>query len=240
MAGLTALVALTILMLADPLPSTFAQACPEVQVVFARGSGEDPGVGRTGQAFVDVLRSLVGGMSLDVYPVNYRASRAWDTGLDGVRDAGAHVVSMASDCPNTQMVLGGYSQGAAVMGFVTAPARAGGTDIDSATMPEAMAPAIASHVSAVVLFGMPNGHAMNFLNEPRAAVRSLYRPKTIQLCAPRDPVCAADGVDPSLHSGDVPDRDMVDKGARFAADHLDGLSPRPDPVVRSSHGSFAI
>nr|MEA1123053.1 cutinase family protein [Mycobacterium shigaense] len=29
-----------------------AEPCPDVQVVFARGTGEDPGVGPTGQAFV--------------------------------------------------------------------------------------------------------------------------------------------------------------------------------------------
>ncbi|MCK8647237.1 cutinase family protein, partial [Mycobacterium colombiense] len=34
------------------IPSASAQ-CPDVQVVFARGTGEAPGVGPTGQAFVD-------------------------------------------------------------------------------------------------------------------------------------------------------------------------------------------
>ncbi|MGZ4562868.1 MAG: cutinase family protein, partial [Mycobacterium sp.] len=33
------------------IPSAAAQ-CPDVQVVFARGTGEAPGVGSTGQAFV--------------------------------------------------------------------------------------------------------------------------------------------------------------------------------------------
>ena len=37
------------------IPSASAQ-CPDVQVVFARGTGEAPGVGPTGQAFVDSLR----------------------------------------------------------------------------------------------------------------------------------------------------------------------------------------
>src|SRR5947209_16820689 len=97
---------------APALPSAAAQPCPDVQVVFARGTGEAPGVGPTGQAFVDDLRGRVGGKSLDVYPVNYPASNEWATGVDGIRDAGAHIVSTAHDCPNTKMVLGGYSQGA--------------------------------------------------------------------------------------------------------------------------------
>ena len=133
--------------------------CPDVQVVFARGTGEAPGVGPTGQAFVDALHQRVGGRSFDVYPVNYPATDQWDTGIDGVRDAGAHVVSMAHDCPKTQMVLGGYSQGAAVMGFVTSAAVPDG--IDPNTVPKPLAPDVANHVSSVVLFGMPNVRAMN-------------------------------------------------------------------------------
>src|ERR1700761_1047947 len=50
------------------VPSASAQPCPDVQVVFARGTGEPPGVGPTGQAFVDSLRTRVGGRSLEVYP----------------------------------------------------------------------------------------------------------------------------------------------------------------------------
>jgi len=83
------------------------QPCPDVEVVFARGTGDPPGVGPTGQAFVDALRPQVGEKSLDVYPVNYPATDQWATGVDEVRDAGAHVVSPAGSCPKTQMVLGG-------------------------------------------------------------------------------------------------------------------------------------
>jgi len=71
-------------------PPVSAQPCPDTQVVFARGTGEDPGVGPTGQAFVDALRDRLPGKSVDVYPVNYPASDQWSTGLDGIRDAGSH------------------------------------------------------------------------------------------------------------------------------------------------------
>lgn len=57
------------------VPSAVAQPCPDVQVLFARGTGEATGVGPTGRAFIDSLRSRVGGKSLDVYPVDYPASR---------------------------------------------------------------------------------------------------------------------------------------------------------------------
>ncbi|OOK66611.1 cutinase family protein [Mycobacterium kansasii] len=45
------------------------------------------------------MRSRLGGKTFGVYPVNYPASDQWDTGIDGIRDASAHVVSMAGSCP---------------------------------------------------------------------------------------------------------------------------------------------
>ena len=116
-------------------------------MVFARGTDDPPGVGPTGQAFVDSLRPRIGGKSLGVYAVDYPATYDWgNAGAEGVADAGAHVVSMAHDCPDTQMVLGGYSQGAAVMGFVTSAAVPPG--IDPATVPKPLDPEVADHVSS--------------------------------------------------------------------------------------------
>ncbi|OBH32385.1 cutinase [Mycobacterium sp. E342] len=216
------------------LPSAAAQ-CPDVQVVFARGTGEDPGVGPTGQAFVDALHSRVGARSFDVYPVNYPASDQWDTGIDGVRDAGAHVVSMAHDCPNTKMVLGGYSQGAAVMGFVTSPSVPDG--IDPNTVPKPLDPSVAQHVSSVVLFGMPNVRAMNFLGEPPVVIGPTFADKTIKVCATEDPVCS-DGMNFAAHNTYADDGAMIDKGVAFASSHLDGGSGGPATQVSSGRGSF--
>ncbi len=211
---------------APVLPSAAAQPCPDVQVVFARGTGEAPGVGGTGQAFIDNLRPRLGGKSLDVYPVNYPASNEWDTGLDGIRDAGAHVVSMAHDCPNTKMVLSGYSQGAAVMGFVTSAAVPDG--VDPATVPKPLDPEVANHVSSVVLFGTPNVRAMNFLGEPPLTIGPLYQSKTIKICAPEDPVCS-DGMNFAAHDTYASGGAMVDQGAAFAAGRL-ATGPAPGPT----------
>lgn len=153
---------------ASSVPVGSAQPFPDVEVIFARGTGEPAGVGPTGQAFVDSLGSRIGGNSVDVYPVSYQASQEWATGVDGIRDAAAHVQSTAASCPQTQMVLGGYSQGAAVIGFVTSAAVPEG--VDPATVPKPLAAETAKHVSAVVLYGMPNVRAMNFLGEPRIVI----------------------------------------------------------------------
>ena len=45
------------------IPGAFAAACPDVEV-FARATTEPPGIGAVGQAFVDSLRSQVGGKSI--------------------------------------------------------------------------------------------------------------------------------------------------------------------------------
>src|SRR6201986_1551710 len=212
---------------------TASADCPDVQVVFARGTGEAPGVGPTGQAFVDALHQRVGGRSFDVYPVNYPASDQWETGIDGVRDAGAHVVSMAHDCPNTQMVLSGYSQGAAVMGFVTSAAVPDG--IDPNTVPKPISPDHANHVSSVVLFGMPNVRAMNFLGQPPVVIGPTYAAKTIKVCVPEDPVCS-DGTNFAAHDTYAADGDTINQGADFAASRVQGNPSAPISVA--SGGSF--
>ena len=210
-----------------------------MEVVFARGTGDPPGVGPTGQAFVDALRSRVGGRSFEVYPVNYPATEQWATGLDGIRDAGAHVVSTANSCPNTKMVLGGYSQGAAVMGFVTSAAVPDG--IDPATVPKPLQPEVADHVAAVVLYAMPNVRAMNFLGQPPVVIGPTYQTKTIKVCAPEDPICS-DGMNFAAHDTYADDGAMIEQGVNFAASRL-AASPNPTPhgpasVVASPGGGF--
>jgi cutinase len=213
--------ALTAAALPAAAPPASAAPCPDTEVVFARGTGEDPGVGPTGQAFVDAMRARLAGRSMGVYPVDYPASDQWSTGLDGIRDAGAHVVSMAGSCPTTKMVLGGYSQGAAVMGFVTSPAVPDSIppDVDPATIPKPLQPDVADHVAAVVLFGTPNVRAMDFLGQPQIVIGPLYQAKTINVCAPEDPICS-DGMNFAAHDGYADDGSVIAEGADFAASRL--------------------
>jgi cutinase len=193
-----------------------AEPCPDVEAVFARGTTEPPGVGAIGQAFVDSLRSKIGGKSLGVYPVNYPASTDFPTALDGIRDGSSHVESMAANCPKTKMVLGGYSQGAAVMGFITSAAIPDG--INAADVPQPMPPDVADHVAAVTLFGTPSTRFMNTVGAPPIIIGPLYQPKTIELCATADPVCS-NGGDWAAHNS-YADDGMVEQGASFAASHL--------------------
>lgn len=205
-------------------PSATAEPCPDVEVVFARGSGEPPGIGGIGRPFVDALRSEIGAKSLTVYAVNYPASTDFDnpafpgTVIDGIRDASSHIESMVASCPNTREVLGGYSQGAAVAGYTTSATVPPGVPADK--VPPPMPPAIAQHVAAVTLFGTPTGQFLQKYNAPPLTIGPLYAPKTIQLCAPGDPVCASGGDGGLAAHTSYPGNGMTSQAADFVAGRL--------------------
>ena len=186
------------------LPTADADPCPDVEIVFARGTTEPPGVGGIGQAFVDLLRSQLGGRSVGVYAVDYPASRDFDVSTPaGANDASTHIQSMAANCPNTRMVLGGYSQGAGVI------------DLSTTAMP----PQVADHVAAAALFGAPKSAFAHTLSPgPLPAIGPLYATKTIALCVPNDPICS-DGWDMRAHVAYV-ETGMVNQAATFAASRV--------------------
>ena len=156
------------------IPTGSAAGCPDVEVVFARGRLEPPGVGILGNAFISALRSKVN-KNIGVYAVKYDADTAVD---QGANDMSGHVQYMVGNCPNTRLVLGGYSLGAAATDVVLA-------------VPSAMwgftnpLPAGAdTHIAAVALFG--NGAAWI---GPITNFNPLYSDRTIELCHGADPVC---------------------------------------------------
>jgi len=217
------------------LPTAHAADCPDALAVFARGTTEAPGNGFVGDAFVSTLRNQVAPKTLDVYSVDYPATTDFPTAVDGIRDARNHIVSTAAACPKTKMVLGGFSQGAAVMGFVTAGTIPDG--VEAGDVPAPMPPEIAEHVSAVVLFGKPSARFMKAINDPPVVVGPLYQVKAKELCENDDVVCDPHGSSFDAHNSYV-DTGMVNQGATFAlgqlqagwaADALNPLSTTPTP-----------
>jgi len=202
------------------VPVASADPCPDVEVVFARGTFEAPGVGGVGQAFVDALRDRVGSKSVDVYPVNYPASLDFATAADGVVDAANKIRDIANSCPNTKMVLGGFSQGAAVVAYTTVDSIPTGYQLPPGiTGP--MAPEVAKHVAAVALFGKPSSGFMQMFQNgaPPITVGHLYTGKTTDLCIPEDSVCSPTGSDFGAHNLYV-DNGMTTQAAEFAARQL--------------------
>ena len=207
-------------------------SCASVEVVFARGTFEAPGVGATGQAFVDALNARLPGKTVDVYAVNYPASLDFGQAADGIADASNKIETIAASCPNTKIVLGGYSQGAAVAGYTTTDPVPAGFALP-AGITGTMPPAIAPHVAAVVLFGTPDTWFLNLAdrNAPPITVGQLYTAKTLQLCATGDPVCFPGGLERAAHSS-YKDNGMADQAADFAARQL--IAPAPAAAVQQT------
>jgi cutinase len=210
-------------MLSAPINIATASAapCPDVEVTFARATTEAHGVGVVGQQFVDALRSQVGGRSLGVYAVNYPASDDFVPSVNaGTSDASGHVQSMITNCPNTKMVLGGYSQGALVIDQITIAQMP-----VAGFVPETLSADQADHVAALALFGNPSDR---YLGAPVSTVSPWYGAKAIDLCAPGDPVCSPGGLfqvpthDEMFSSEHLsyPHSGMPAQAATFVASHL--------------------
>jgi cutinase len=218
-----AMVTIWVALLSAPinLAPAFAAPCPDVEVTFARATTEPPGVGVVGREFVDALRSQVGGRSVGVYPVNYPASEDFVPSANaGASDASAHVESMIANCPNTKMVLGGYSQGAMVIDQITVAQFP-----IAGLVPATLSADQADHVAALALFGNP---ADRYLGAPVSTVSPWYGAKAIDLCAPGDPICTPGGAlaapthDEMFSAAHLsyPSSGMPAQAAAFAASHL--------------------
>lgn len=207
-------VAAIVCVAASLVPTAVATAadCPDAEVIFARGRFEPAGVGRIGQAFVDALRADTP-KSVGVYAVNYIAD--WDI-VPGAIDMSKHMQYMATNCPNTRLVPGGYSLGAAAVDVVLGVTQ---SQFGYNPLPASVAP----HVAAVVLFG--NG-TRSIFGPVSASNSPVYGPKTIDQCNVDDPIC--NGIDPNTladnwnsHLQDAYiGSGLVDQAARFAADRL--------------------
>jgi cutinase len=185
------------------VPVAAADGCPDAEVVFARGTGEPVGPGGPGQAFFDSLTSQLPGKTVNLYPVDYPSTNDYvNSAHAGADDAVAHVQGTAASCPKTKIVLGGYSQGAAVMDMTS----------------HRLSPQVANRVAAVALFGNPqSSYAKSLSDSQIPAIESGYSPKTIDICLPNDNICA-EGGSIIAHLGYVPD--ATDQAATFVAQKL--------------------
>ncbi len=178
--------------------------CPDIEVVFARGTDEGAGLGRIGDAFVDSLRGKVGGRSVGAYAVNYPADYDFLAAASGANDASAHIQYMMGACPNTRLVLGGYSQGAAVMDVIAA------VPIPVIGFDNPLPPNTPDFVAAIAVFGNPSAK----LGLP-LTVSPVWGGRAIDLCNPDDPICQMDGGSVPAHRAYT--GGPVDQAAGFVA-----------------------
>lgn len=138
--------------------SSSSSACvtgDAVHMIIARASQEPPGTGVIGQVATQVQAQLPGS---DVVAVEYPATLANYTASEGagVTAMTALATEYAGRCPDSKMVLMGYSQGAQVAADVLC----GTDDGDTFNMTQALPEDVARKVSAAVLMGDPS-KAMN-------------------------------------------------------------------------------
>ena len=190
---------------------TASAACHDAEVVFARGRQESPGAGILGNAFVSALRSR-GNRDVGLYAVQYPANTEVTVGAN---DMSAHVQSIINNCPNTRVVLGGYSLGSAVTDVVMAAPGA----MFGFTNP--LPPGADQHIAAVALFG--NGTRWV---GPIANFNPVYTDRTIDLCHGADPICNpadphtwSDNWNQHMAGGYIQDG-MVNQAADFVAGKL--------------------
>ena len=210
-AGATVASVLAVLTAVSPFGVPAASAapkCSDIEFVFARGTDEPPGIGRVGQALVDTLRPMVKGKSIGTYAVDYPASYDFLAVGGGATDASKHVQSTVATCPDTKIVLGGYSQGAAVVDVVaTSPLAGLGY---TAPLPAAAVP----HVAAVVVFGNPSAR----IGQPLTRMSPDFGSRTADLCNTADPICSL-GKDFNSHVR-YPESGLVKVAAQWVTKHV--------------------
>ncbi|TDZ51841.1 Cutinase [Colletotrichum trifolii] len=130
-----------------PTNRSTAVACPDVAVIFARGTNEPGNVGfLTGPPFFDALRTYMNGTgSIAVQGVNNYPAQPAGFFAGGSKNGASFMAEVASRtramCPNTRITMSGYSQGSQVARLAIAQ----------------LAPDVRAKVSSVVLFGDPLG-----------------------------------------------------------------------------------
>jgi cutinase len=207
-------------LLASPAVAPVAHAfdCPDAEVIFARGTNEPAGLGRVGDSLVDSLRQQTG-LNILPYGVNYAASKLQLHGGDGANDTIDRVKKSVETCPNTKIVLGGYSQGASVMDIVA------GVPIGGISWGNKLPEQYAKNIAAVVTFGDVADRAGGTLPSQSALLGS----KAMDYCNPNDPIChAGSGNEWSGHTeGYVPV--YTTQAAQFVASKLLGGTAQTAP-----------
>jgi cutinase len=185
-----------------------APACSNVEVVFARGTGEAPGLGILGGPLASRIRSAVPGQSVTTYAVNYPADFAQVGDGQGATDLSRHVEQTVASCPDTDLVIGGYSQGASVVDIALGVGGFLGRG-------QVLSANAAAHVKAVTVFGNPLRAGGGSLETANTAVKG----RVLDQCNVGDPVCGG-GANFAAHLA-YATNGAVTKAAQFAVSHLD-------------------
>ncbi|KAL0933103.1 cutinase [Colletotrichum truncatum] len=153
-----------------PTNATAQVNCPDVAILFARGTNEPGNVGfLTGPPFFDALKTYMNGTgSIAVQGVNNYPAIASGFFAGGSKNGASFMAKVAtstqSKCPNTKLTMSGYSQGSQVARLAIAQ----------------MPPDAQAKVSSVVLFGDPLGGK---------AIQGIDSTRLLVVCHTGDNIC---------------------------------------------------
>lgn len=167
-------------------PAAQAADCPDVDVSFARGTNDAPGLGDVGNAFARALTARLPDKAVDIYAVDYPANLDFVLAGDGANDMSRHVQDVARACPKTQFVLGGFSQGAGVVDVLM------GTNGTGLTFNNPLPRDLDDRIAAIVLIGNPKAWPVAGV-DLNLAIRPDQQSKVIDLCNPGDFICDPNG-----------------------------------------------
>jgi acetylxylan esterase len=130
--------------------------CASVSIITARASTEAAGEGITGALVTQIVNASA--QTVSRASVSYPATLGNYAGssLQGINALKTQLTNLVNSCPNTKVVLLGYSQGAHVVLDVIGGGQGG--SLGTATAP--IATNIATHVQAIATFGDPR-HVVN-------------------------------------------------------------------------------
>lgn len=125
--------------------------------------------------------------------MNYPADFDFLAADEGAEDAAERIAMVAQRCPDTKLVLGGYSQGAAVIDMLAGvgPLGPGLGEVGSA--PPLSSP-FAERISAVAVFGNPADRFGTPLS-----ITGSFAGRAIDLCNSADPICSPQGDTMTAH-----------------------------------------
>ncbi|KAI6783468.1 uncharacterized protein J7T54_005497 [Emericellopsis cladophorae] len=156
-------------------------ACRAVTLIYARGTGQAGNIGdpaAVGPLFFNSLASRIGRTNLAVQGVTYPANVAgFLAGGDaaGSRTLASLAQRAATQCPRTQIVLSGYSQGAQLVHNAAAQ----------------LSSAVTNRITAVLTFGDPKQ------NQPFGSIPSS---RTRVICRAGDTICAGSIIPNGAHT----------------------------------------
>lgn len=183
------------------------QCAQGVHIIAARGTGEKEGPGVSGE-LADRVIDRIRGSEVDGldYPATLTDPDYLSSAKDGAEELREVVRQYAEDCPDTKIVVIGYSQGAQVATNTFCGGGGDGFGNEDA-LPENL---VEDHVSAIILFGDPSHVANATYNRGTADNNGIFPRDDVDACEDLGDriVSYCDTGDVYCDNGEEKDRDV--------------------------------